>query len=57
MYPKRIVDELYAFTENFGEYYLNVLKKKEYIPYFASEIESNGSKSKDICRKNLLWQI
>ena len=27
VYPKRIVDELYALTEDFGEYYLDVLKR------------------------------
>jgi hypothetical protein len=51
VYPKRIVDELYALTEDFGEYYLDVLKKEEYKSYFASETDPNGSKSKIYAEK------
>lgn len=53
VYPKRIVDELYALTEDFGEYYLDVLKKEEYKSYFASETDPNGSKPKIYAEKTI----
>lgn len=43
--------ELYALTEDFGEYYLDVLKKEEYKSYFASETDPNGSKAKIYAEK------
>ena len=51
VYPKRIVDELYTLTEDFGKYNGDVLKKEEYKPYFASEIETFSFKEKIYAEK------
>lgn len=46
VFPKRIVDELYELTEDFGIYSGSIIEKEEYKNYFSKETMNTSQKEK-----------